>query len=371
MDIKEKYQSMSDSQKMLTKMVGILVGIILVFFIIILFMKAGRSKSNNYTQIETILSTAAQKYINANPDVMGDKIFGTTEINYEILVQENYMKDLERYLGKENNCSGASVIVYKNLDYYKYIPRLDCSDYEVKTLYSEITKEDNIITSGSGLYRQDNIYVYRGEYVDNYVSFNGETWRILSIDSEGNIKIQQENLKSKTSWDDRYNNELRRSSGINLYQGIEASRFKNAIMNAYNSMPDSAKSLIVPQQYCVGKRSETDEDKTGASECTERTELIGATAMNVYEFLNASLDPDCKNLKSRACSNYNYLARYNKNYWSITAQAENTNKVYYFEGGVYDTEASKSHPFRLVVTINGSINYAGGNGTSADPYLVK
>ena len=49
-----------------------------------------------------------------------------------------------------------------------------------------------IVKSGDGLYKDGYIsdrYIYRGANPDNYVSFNNELWRIVSVDGNGNIQI--------------------------------------------------------------------------------------------------------------------------------------------------------------------------------------
>ena len=48
-----------------------------------------------------------------------------------------------------------------------------------------------VADSGDGLYYDENTgeYYYRGANPNNYIEFNGEVWRIMSINSSGNIKI--------------------------------------------------------------------------------------------------------------------------------------------------------------------------------------
>ncbi|MBR2708564.1 MAG: hypothetical protein IKE90_03945 [Bacilli bacterium] len=48
-----------------------------------------------------------------------------------------------------------------------------------------------LATSGDGLYYDSNVgeYYYRGANPDNYIEFNNEVWRIMSINPSGNLKI--------------------------------------------------------------------------------------------------------------------------------------------------------------------------------------
>jgi len=52
--------------------------------------------------------------------------------------------------------------------------------------------KNEIVTSGDGLYKDANIenrYYYRGANPNNYITFNNETWRIVSLENDGTLKI--------------------------------------------------------------------------------------------------------------------------------------------------------------------------------------
>ena len=62
------------------------------------------------------------------------------------------------------------------------------------TLTVEELKE-KVVTTGDGLYEdpdEPGRYVYKGADPDNYLTLNGETWRILSIESDNTLKIIRE-----------------------------------------------------------------------------------------------------------------------------------------------------------------------------------
>ena len=68
-----------------------------------------------------------------------------------------------------------------------------------------ITVDDlkaNTVTSGDGLYNNgDGTYTYKGANPDNYLSFEGSTWRILGIDSQGIKIIRDEKLNTDMAYD--------------------------------------------------------------------------------------------------------------------------------------------------------------------------
>lgn len=364
----EKFNNLSDSQKKMFKMFGI---VIVVFVVIIILVSLLSNKKVSYSQLENVASRAAEQYVNANPDVIKDEVYGTTRIDFSTLISKKYMKEMSKYVGDEVSCKGE-VLVYKNLDNYKYIPRVDCGEaYTSKSLFEILTDEKNIVTSGSGLYEQDENYFYRGEYVDNYVRFSNDLWRIISISPEGEIRLIQNGKGIYAPWDDRYNSDYGYSIGINKFEGVESSRIKNAIMEAYNDgkiiLPES-KGLIIPQKYCVGPRSENDEGYE--VECELKSELMGASSLTVSDYLRASLSEDCNSINSNECLNYNYLASMNSSFWTVTPKKDDSGSAYYITASVQSSKTSNYKDVKLVVTVNGLINYTNGDGTINNPYII-
>jgi len=75
----------------------------------------------------------------------------------------------------------------------------------VMTAAAEKLKE-TIVTSGDGLYEdvyEEGRYVYKGASPDNYITFNNEEagWRIISIETDGTIKIMRNSSIGQMAWD--------------------------------------------------------------------------------------------------------------------------------------------------------------------------
>src|SRR5699024_5245416 len=135
------------------------------------------------------------------------------------------------------------------------------------------------------------------------------TWRILRVDEDGNIRLLQVNGTQYTSWDNRYNSDTNMHDGINYFEGTENSRIKDSILDYYNNEENFSsqnKSIIIPNEFCVGGRMEDSSDRTAASECMTKSELMGAGLPYISELLEISIDVNCLTVKSNACSNYNY-----------------------------------------------------------------
>ena len=94
--------------------------------------------------------------------------------------------------------------------------------------------------------------------------------------------------------------------------------------------------------------------------------------LSVYDFVNASLDPNCVATLKEDCQNYNYLAA-EYNYWLANGSLERNNKVYqsltpgYIVTKFADTESA----LRLVIHLKKEINIDKGTGTEKDPYVVR
>ena len=61
-----------------------------------------------------------------------------------------------------------------------------------------------VVTSNDGLYAdtyESGRHIYKGTNPDNYIYINGEMWRIVSVESNGSVKIiRNKPLDSKQTW---------------------------------------------------------------------------------------------------------------------------------------------------------------------------
>ena len=211
---------LSNINKKMLKYIIIIVVVFVAFLVILGVVKLVIGTKLSYQKIEDKMKSAAMSYIKDDKaDVAlpeGDEIL---TISVDDLVSNKKMKDLSKYIKDDDvSCSG-NVVVRKQDDDYMYIPYLDCGEaYTTQTLSDYIVNNVEQVNAGDGLYFMNNEYVYRGEYVDNYVKFANQVWRIVKIDANGNIKLLQDTAtKNKNSWDNRYNVDFKSTVGINDY----------------------------------------------------------------------------------------------------------------------------------------------------------
>lgn len=67
------------------------------------------------------------------------------------------------------------------------------------TRFSDVilSKEVPTLNDGDGLYSYNSRYYFTGINVDNYVNFNDEIWRIVSINEDGSVKIVKDTVVEK------------------------------------------------------------------------------------------------------------------------------------------------------------------------------
>lgn len=368
----------NDMKKRMAKFMLMIIGGMAILLVVLLFFSLFNKKDYSYTDLENILKKAAISYFKDNKNRLPENEEQIVEIEAATLVASEKMKDLSEYTKEGTSCSGR-VLVEKKRDEYLYTPYLDCGDtYTTKELYQEITKQSNVVTSGYGLYNNNGTYVYRGENVNNYLKLDKTMWRIVKITADNNILlIKDEEIANAKPWDNRYNQEINYTAGINNYK---ASRIKDYLENSYKASVEKEepilskedKSKLTSFNLCIGKRAPADAGADNSMECSEvlSNQMIGLLTLS--EYMQASIDSGCINSTSKACQNYNYLTT-DFNWWLATASTEKTYEAYVVErGGNITTNTTSGYAdVRPVIQLNSKALYESGNGSKEKPYKIK
>jgi len=346
---------------------------IILMFVVIIVVKVIKGNRISYGKIEEKMIIAAKEYYsNDEKGIEEFKEVSNKEISVDIetLTEAGYLKDISKLTpNKEAICKGK-VRVKTNNNYTLYTAFLDCGeDYKTKYLSDIIKKE--VVETGDGLYTYNDTYVFRGENVNNYVSFAGKEWRILRINNDNSIRLFETTIREEVVWDNRYNIDVKSKEGINDF---DVSRIKDSLEEIYNNseeFDDNAKSHIVPQNLCIGKRKNTDSSKDGYIECSKTYDNFMLGLLQVNEYGVASLDKNCVSPLDKACQNYNYLSGFKTSFWSITANADKSNKVYKFVNTPMVTTANNTSRIRAVINIDANSTFTEGDGTKENPYIIK
>lgn len=347
----------------LLKRLGIIIGAILGILVIFLVSALLLNSKLSYSQIEKRMISAAKNYYKDHTDELPQYDNGIVSISTDKLVEKKYLKSLAKLTKNKSDVCAGQVSVTKEEELFFYSATLSCGDkYETKKLKDIIAKD--VVTSGDGLYQINNKYIFRGEKVNNYVSFAGITWRILRINQDGSIRMIETSKRQPTPWDDRYNSDKQYNIGINDYS---ISRIKDNLNIIYNEINNSDKAFIIKQDLCIGKRSRVETINDDSVECSNILPNQNVGLIQINEFALASLSDKCQNPLDPECTNYNYLASIGS-IWTLTADKDTSYKAYRFSGNATVTNAINHYQARMVIHINPFVNYVSGDGTINNPY---
>lgn len=361
----------------------LLMGIILggmIFLLVILYVASLFSnKTYEYKDIENIMTKAAKEYFADNKNYLPTEDGNTVEVDVSNLVAGNYMKNLSEYTKEGVTCSGTVQVTYSSKEYL-YTPYLNCGDQYLTTeFYSKVLSDESVVSSGYGLYSNNGSYVYRGENVNNYVKLDNSLWRIVKINSNNNVVlINAEGLEYTQPWDDRYNQNKLYAAGINTYSASRVKEFLDRIYtkpekkSGEDILSNSDKAKLVSYTLCTGKKAGTSSDFTNSEECQEHLANQKIGLLTASDYVYASIDPNCSNITSKSCQNYNYLA-IDDDWWLATANSADNSSAYRVDrtGVIKADSASNYAIIRPVIYLNSNVLYKSGNGTEKHPYKVR
>ena len=357
--------------------IGTGIFLLIIIFLMIFISCSSKGKIYSYNEIEKILiqKTKAAYGKGCNLPGLNQKI----DISIEELVNKGLVKTINEYTQDETTSCSAKVTIYNNNGYYLYVPNINCGEkYKTKTLQETLIK-DSLVETGNGLYKVDDEYIFKGDNVKNYIKLNDVLYRIVSINSDGSVRLMENKKNSEntmTTWDDRYNTDKQYNAGINNYSanGLN-SRIKDKIHSIYegSTYTDDVKAYFISKESCVGKRSVKELENTGIYECAEKTESYPISVLALYEYFRASLDPNCTGIVNSSCTNYNYFTSISNSFWTLTADKDTSYKAYKISGGsVMKSNASNPAYLLIVININGNaVINSEGNGSVNNPYIIN
>ena len=275
-----------------------------------------------------------------------------------------------------------------------------------------------LVESGDGLYEDSyeaGRLIYRGQDPDNYITFNGETWRIIAKETDGTYKIIRNDVLANRAFDEANHRTTEKNSycdnpryGCGVYAAVEGtfsspsgsqsgtvtedSSIKIYLNDDYyvNNINNTAKEQMTSHSFNIGavenlSASDSIEKNIAGEKMYTWTGNVGLA--NVTDILRASTNPLCTSATtsysdSDAC-NSNYLldkgSASELYYWTINAYSResggSSNQVWY--GLVYSSDASVNdyHAYdsynapRPAVFLKSDITL-NGSGTLKDPFTI-
>lgn len=347
--------------------------VILLVIIIVIASCSNNSGGSSYSKIEEKMKLAAKNYYDARKNKLPKEDGGVVKVNIGTLVDAELLEEIKDPKNKENTCTGY-VEVTKVGEDYSYMPFLTCMDYKTITLREKIINSGKD-KYGNGIYKIDNEFVYRGEVPNNYISFNDNLWRILKVDSEGDVAIVlNEPTSIKYTWDYKYNSDTIKDkvNGSGNTNDYFKSNIHMKLEEYYDKeISEESKKYIMSKDLCIGKVG-LEETSTIESECNVVSKEDKVGLLKLTDYVRASLDSGCLNYDSSECVNYNYLAFGNNiDTWLMTTLKENSYEVFTLRGGVSKEVASNSNYINPVIYLNKSSLISSGNGTEEKPYTLR
>ena len=262
------------------------------------------------------------------------------------------------------------------------------------------------------------MYIYRGTNPNNYVTFNGEQWRIISVNTSDNtIKIMRNAVLSNRAYDganarsatycnysSSWGCNIWGSSStlydVNLSPITELAREVNGTKYAlptteaelntylngkyYNSLNATAKSMVKQDAvYKVGvlknqsgQTISTDISQVNAVKWKGKVGLIDAT-----EYVRASINSSCTGAyayyNTSSCynnsSSHNWM--FNSDYWWTLSPNSYSNAygvwIVTSSGDLFSNTADTSRGVRPVVTLSGNVKITGGDGSENNAYSLE
>ena len=272
---------------------------------------------------------------------------------------------------------------------------------------------DTAVTTGDGLYAdeyEEGRYVYKGANPNNYITFNNETWRIISVEADGTLKIMRKDNIGNMAWDtddtttgrNNANNTYCQISsgtyyGCNAWSKVEGTWTngsksgtvtQDASLNTYlnndyyNSLSSEAQALIQTHSWGISAPTYNNTDLAGQIAEENRTTWSGNIGlMSASDFLRANTNTEqCGNYKLNnsnniTCTTTNYIVSSvptSGSLWTISPSEINPDSVchVYSFGHVNDYLANGSRNGVLPVLYLTSNIHLDGEGTESNPYRV-
>ena len=346
-----------------------LLGGIVVVIILLIIINACSNSSGSYDKIEQKMVNAAKSYYASHEKNLPKEESGTVKVTISTLIESELLKEVKDPNNKDQDCSGY-VEVTKVGKEYSYTPFLVCKgNYEPKYL-TDIVKQSKQDEYGNGVYERGGGYVYRGDDVKSYVSFNNQLWRIVKVDSEGDIKLVLANYTEDTySWDDSYN------ANSNIGGGITTDYLHTSIRKTLNdyynkNFDKDIKAKIVAKNICIGRFTEKDEFSQEKN-CLYTKENEKISLLSVIDYKNSCLDDKCQTLENMECSNRNYLAEDSISTWLVNVSSLNDYEAFELRNNINISAASNYNNINPVIYVTKKVISQTGKGSKGNPYIVK
>ena len=239
-------------------------------------------------------------------------------------------------------------------------------------IVSQTPASEQLIDKGDlGKDAYEDRYFFKGKNPNNYITFNGEIagWRILSIESDGTIKIIKNKSIGEMAWN---------SSNTNNWANASLKTYLNGTY--YNELNTEAQNQIVTKDWSIGaavwdnNNLETQINNENSKKWSGKIGLHTAS-----EYIRATSNSSCNSMQTYTytCENDNWIYSNTDNYdylWTLTPQS---NSIQVLITYIYDSfgrsspNSSNYMGIRPALYLSSDIKITGGDGSQSNPYQIS
>ena len=231
-------------------------------------------------------------------------------------------------------------------------------------------QEVDVMKKGDGLYEDEyelEKYDYRGNNPDNYIQFNDELWRIISVESDGTIKIMRNEIIGDRAWESLDSNDWAKPVELNTYLNEEY----------LPTLSDFDK--VVSHNWNIGGIIQGNSDLVNQINDEKSKIWNGKVALpTVSEYLRANSNmTQCgtvqlNNANLEICTVTNWMF-INSSYWTLSPLVDTGRNVLYVKsnGSIFTSYSTYAHDGVIPVLYLSSNITLTGEGTETNPYIIS
>ena len=214
-------------------------------------------------------------------------------------------------------------------------------------------------------------YFFTGANPNNYITFNGEKWRIISVECDGTIKIMRDTVLTDRVWDSSGNNNWARPSSLNTYLN---GTYLTSTLNS------TAQSQIIAKDWSIGAVSFDDNGLNVQINDENSKKWNGKVALiTPSEYIRSnSNQSSCGTYRLNqrnysSCKNTTWIFN-NDMWWMLSSYAGDSNRVSDVSSLGYlgvNSSNTTGHAVRPSVYLSSKIKITGGDGSSSSPYQIS
>ena len=262
--------------------------------------------------------------------------------------------------------------------------------FEVVDAEPTLTKSSNNTSDASGVYVSTDTntgkptYYFRGNIENNYVSFAGQTWRIVRVNEDGTIRIvMQDGINSNA--DIQFNSNYKNYTYMYYTNSQVKSTLESWYQTNIGSKADLAKTVASGAYYCEQAKAKYDDSWTsGSANMTTYTSYTPdfkcSSDGNGKGLVNASVGLLTYDEVVYAGgypypSNNNSYYLYNNTYfWTMSPAgiASGFSTVWYVStvGNLNGNYVNVTDAVRPVINLTANTQISDGDGTKENPFTI-